>query len=147
MAFSLAANTELVAVQWMLGVPGFSAGMCATQLPKDESSWSATGFATVTTLSGAPNNYTGARGPVLMVDCWTISPGSNKAPWGQANAMAEAIVRACAVPDGRTLSLPNGYPNARVLQAWVVTEPRRVFDDAADTARYSLNLAIAWIQP
>lgn len=144
---TLTANTELVAVQWLLGVTGLSSGMVATQLPKDQSTWSTNGFVTVAALGGGPNNYTGVRGPVLQLDCWAVAPGSNKPPWFQANALAELVVGACRVGDGRTVTLPNGYPAARVLQAWVITEPRRVYDDAGDVARYTLNLALSWIQP
>lgn len=143
---TLLANTDLVAVAWLGGVSGLSSGMVSTQLPKDTSTWSTNGFVTATTLSGNPNPYTRLRGPMVRVDCWAVSPGSNKAPWAQANALAEYVVAACNLATYTIVTLPAGYPSARVLQAWVATEPQRVWGDVADTARYTMNVAFRWSQ-
>ncbi|MCW2898568.1 MAG: hypothetical protein JWO67_833 [Streptosporangiaceae bacterium] len=143
----LRADTEMVAIAWLLGCTGISNGMAASTLPKDNTSWSATGFVTVSTLVGAPNPYYPLRNPVLQVDCWATVPGSNKPPWGIANNLAETVVAATYGAAGRVVTLPAaGYPPARVLSAWVVTEPRRVYSDPADYARYMLHLGLTWAE-
>lgn len=146
MPVTLRANTDLVVVAWLLTCPGITSGMAATQLPADDTSWASTGFVTATTNGGSPNDYYAARVPVVQVDTWGVSPGSNKPPWGLANNLAETVL-AATYAAGRTVTLPNSYPPARVLSVWPITEPRRVYDDAGDYARYSMVLAFTWVQP
>jgi hypothetical protein len=142
----LRANTELVATAWLGGVTGLSTAMVATQLPKDNSSWAASGFVTVRTVGGSPGLYVPLRAPVVGVDCWAVSPNSGKPPWFQANALAELIDAGCrATNGGRTLTLPTGYSQARVLSAYLVSEPRRSYADEGDYARYVLDLALHWV--
>ena len=130
-------------MRWLLSLPGITAGMAATTLPEDTTSWAATGFLTVHTVGGTPNGYYALRRPVLVVDTWAVSPGSDKAPWGLANNLAETVV---AGPDARgaRLTLPGSFPPATVLEAQVLTEPRRVYGDTGGLARYTLNVALTW---
>jgi len=63
--------------------------------------------------------------------------------------LAEAIQAACydhpAIP--KTVTLPAGYPAARVLSAYTTGEHRRIHDDASSYARYDIpGLVIAWTE-
>jgi hypothetical protein len=92
--------------------------------------------------------YTPLRQPVMGVQCVAVSPNSGKPPWNQANQLAEAIVAAVLDHKNtpRRVTLPTGYANAFVRSAWLVTEPRRVPGDAGDYARYTLDLALDWVE-
>lgn len=146
MSLQLRATPELVAEAWLKTVVG---DRVATTLPKDNTSWSASGFVTLVSAGGTPNLYVPLREPAMGVDCWANNPGSQKPPWNKAAALAEAIQAACydhpIVP--QTLTLPSGYPQAQVLSAYTTGEHRRIHDDASSYARYSIpGLVIAWTE-
>ena len=144
------ATNELVAVAWLGSIPGLSTQMVSTQLPADDTAWAATGFITVAVVGGSPNIYLPVKKPVFQVDCYAVKPGSNKPPFWKANVLAETV-RYGTLPRvgfNRPLSLSAGgvsYPPARVQTAYVVTEPRRRYSDAADYAVYSFDLALEWL--
>ena len=146
---ALRALPELVAEAWLKTVVG---NIVATTLPKPSASglsWENTGFVTLTNAGGSPNLYVPLRDPVMGVDCWAANSQSQKPPWRKAACLAEAIQAACydhpAIP--QTVSLPSGYPAARVLSAYTTGEHRRVNDDASSYARYSIpGLVIAWVE-
>lgn len=143
---TLRPTTELVAVAWLGGVTGLAPGMVATQLPRDNTSWAASGFVTVRTVGGAPSMYTPLRSPVIAVDGWACNPTSNKPPWFQANGLMELIDQGCRASNaGRWLTLPGLYMQARVTTAYWVTEPQRVYSDQGGYARYTANLALNWV--
>lgn len=149
MPVTLRATSELVAVAWLNGL--FDTDMVATTLPKADSdgnlSWAASGFVTVATVGGAAHQYNALRQPVVSVDCWAANPNSARPPWGKAANLAEEIQAGCYATDiGRALTLPTGYPGARVLSAYAVSEARRVPADPASYARYNLALALHWIE-
>ncbi|MFJ8935356.1 hypothetical protein ACIRL0_06505 [Streptomyces sp. NPDC102365] len=141
-------TTDLVAVAWLTSL--FDTPIVSTTLPKTSTdqtiSWAATGFVVVSAVGGTPNWYMPMRNPVVSVDCWAVNPQSGKPPWGRANNLAETIVAACYdVPSiSRPLTLPGGFPPARVLTAYPLGEPQRVRDDQASYARYNLPLALMW---
>lgn len=142
----LRANTELVAVAWLAGVEGLAPGMVAATLPTDNTTWAASGFVTVRTVGGAPGLYTPLRAPVVTVDTWAVRSGTSKPPWFQANYLAELVDRGCRASNvQRTLTLPSGYPAARVLSAYLVQEPRRAYGDAGDYAHYTADLTLCWV--
>lgn len=145
MATVLKATTEQVATAWIKGVVG---DCVSTTLPKDNTSWAASGFVTVTTVGGDANLYVPLRMPVISVDCWAFNANSQKPPWGKAASLAEQIQAACYDNTGipRLLTLGTGYPHARVLSAYTAYEPRRVPDDASSYARFSLGLVLHWIE-
>ena len=146
MTTTLRPNTEIVATKWLAGISGLSSSMVATQLPRDTSTWSSTGFVTIAVVGGAPSMYTPLRSPVLSIDCWAINPGSNKPPWYQANQLAEIIDQGCRASNAqRWLTLGGNYMQARVTTAYWVTEPRRIYADGGAAARYSGNLAFNWV--
>lgn len=157
MAVILRPTTELVACAWLKGLVG---DIVATTLPRPAAdgtvSWSDTGFVTLHATSGRPNMYVAMREPVVLIDCWWASPESVKPKWHRANGLAEAIVAGCLDHDStqRLLTLPTGYPQARVKSAHCVQEPRRPVvpgagEQSADLGSYArLNLAVQfhWVQ-
>ncbi|MBT2365242.1 hypothetical protein J7E88_07885 [Streptomyces sp. ISL-10] len=152
------ANSEIVARAWLLGLPGIPAGKVNTTLPQDKSSWSETGFVQIAVTGGSPTTENSLRRPVITATCWAVNPASKnspapnmqpgKAPWGKANDLAEAIVRGCEAENGRGVTLsPAAAPGAQVLQAWVLSEPRRSpVQDGNPVARYVVDFQIAWVE-
>lgn len=140
-------TNELVAVAWLKHVTG--SDLVATDLPADNTSWSASGFTQVMVTGGTPDNDVPVARPVLSVDCWAAAPGSAKPPWYRANARAEAI--RAAVLDHMNVpftvvTLPEVYSDARVLSAVMLTEPRRVLSDEANYAHYQFDLRLHWVE-
>jgi hypothetical protein len=143
---TLRANTELVAMAWLAGVTGLSAGMVAATLPKDTTGWASTGFLTVRATGGSPGIYVPMRNPVVTVDTWAVKPGSAKPPWYQANYLAELLDVGCRATDAaRAVTLPTGYPAARVHSVFLVSEPRRAYGDQGEYARYTTDLTFNWV--
>jgi hypothetical protein len=147
---TLLANNELVAISWIGSIPGLSTQMVATQLPDDQTKWAASGFIVVSTIGGIIDPYLPVNLPVMQVDCYAVTPGSNKAPWFKANNLAMIIQRACwdRFHFNRLLTLKAGnasYPAATVTSAYLTTPPRRIYDDPGDYARYQTDLALTWI--
>ncbi len=137
-------TTDLVAVAWLRGVPGVPSTAVATTLPSNTSTWAASGFVQVTTTGGTPNPHLPVRRPVVGVDCCAVAPGSARPPWGRANSLAEAIRAGTFGAAGRVVALSVGGLHARVLEAYLLSEPRRVTDDEGSYARYSFDLSLAW---
>lgn len=141
----LRATTELVATAWLKGVVG---DIVASALPRDNATWAASGFVVLATVGGTANLYVPLRSPVVAVDCWAVGQNSNKPPWNKATWLAEQIQAACydSANTPRLLTLPTGYPQARVLSAYSEYEPRRVPADPAGYARISCGLTFNWVQ-
>lgn len=142
------ANTELVAVAWLLSAAGIEAGQVATTLPSDAAAWEENGFVHVVgAVGGSPQLYHALREPVVQVDCYAVNPSSGKPPWGKAASLMELVVAATYDDAGlqRTLTLRPGYPQARVLTAHFTSEPRRMPGDDSSFARFSADLALHWI--
>ncbi|MGW5175903.1 hypothetical protein ACWERY_16265 [Streptomyces sp. NPDC004082] len=146
----LHATPELVTTAWLISVVG---DRVATTLPKPgvdgTLSWADGGFVTHVVAGGSSNMYVPLRTPVMGLSCWAANPGSQKPPWNQAATLAEAIVAACLNHDAipQRLALPSGYPNAQVLSAYTVGDPRRINDDSSSYARYDIpGLVIAWTE-
>lgn len=146
MSLQLRATPELVATAWLKTVVG---DRVATTLPKDNSTWAASGFVTLTSAGGTPNLYVPLREPVMSVDCWAFNADSQKPPWNKAACLAEAIQAACyqhtAIP--QTVTLPTGYPTVQVRSAYTTGEHRRIPDDPSSYARYMIpGLVISWVE-
>lgn len=140
---------ELVAQAWIASIPGWSAGV-GQQLPADDSTWTETGFVTVSVVGGSPDVDIPIKKPVVQVDCWATMPGSNKPPWRMAANLAEQIRVACydRLMFGRELRPRVDeivYLTARATTAYMVTEPRPLYDDAADYAHYQFDLSLWWV--
>lgn len=143
-------TSELVAQFWIGSIPGLSTQMVATTLPSDDTTWTSTGFITVAVVGGTPSADLPVKRPVMQVDCWSVKPGSNRPLWWKANVLAETIRYATLQRTGiNRLLIPSSagvpYPRAVVQTAYLLTEPRRMYSDAADYARYSMDLAIEWL--
>lgn len=146
------ATTDLVAVAWLKGLVG---DIVATNVPRAKAG-TAFDFVTVHTTGGSTNMYVPMREPVISIDCWSALAGSVKPPWKQATGLAEAIVAGCLDHEAnpRLLVLGDGYPNARVLSAHVVQDPRRPVipgagDNSADLgswARIILAIQLHWVE-
>ncbi|WP_445520437.1 hypothetical protein [Streptomyces sp. NEAU-174] len=142
------ANTELVAVAWLQGAEGMEPGQVATTLPTDVSTWEANGFVQVCpAVGGSPQLHYALREPVVQLDFYAVNPNSGKPPWGKAASLAELAVAATydEARMQRTLTLLPGYPQARVMTAHFLTEPRRLPGDDSSYARYTADLALHWI--
>jgi hypothetical protein len=142
------ANTELVAVAWLSSADGIEPGQVATTLPTDASAWSTSGFLHVVgTVGGVPQLYHALREPVIQVDAYAVNINSGKPPWGTAASLMELVVAATYDEAGlqRVLTLRPGYPQARVLTAHLMSEPRRMPGDDSSYARYQADLALHWI--
>ncbi|MFE9391707.1 hypothetical protein [Streptomyces sp. NPDC006784] len=143
------ANSELVAVAWLGSAAGIDPGQVATTLPSDASTWADDGFLQVTPgIGGSMQLHYALREPVVQVEAYAVNVNSGKPPWGKAASLMEAVVAATYDEAGmqRTLTLRPGFPQARVLTAHLLTEPRRMPDDAASYARYVTDLALHWIE-
>ena len=141
--------------------------MIGMTLPQDAAKWYQTGFVRVSTIGGTPDAYMPLEQPVVSVDCyavngsWTRSPQSpsgtpgtfnpsNKPPWDRATQLAQRI-RAGALAAQYSGSArqvvpgPAGYAAATVASAYLLTQPRPLYGDAASYARVHLELMMRWI--
>lgn len=114
--------------------------------------WIRTGFVTVQGAGGGPDPNLPRHSPVLQVDCWATLPGSNDPPWHMCEALGEAITVATwqrARSVRTVVPVVNGvqYQAALVQGAYLATGFRRLYDDAADYARITANLALSWVVP
>lgn len=142
------ANSELVAVAWLSGATGIEAGQVATTLPSDSTAWETNGFVLVPgVVGGTPQLYYALREPVVQVEAFAVNRSSGKPPWGKAAALMELLVAATYDTTRRevTVSLPAGYPQAKVFTAHFTSEPRRMPGDDSSYARYVADMAIHWI--
>lgn len=143
------ANTELVSVAWLSSIEGISPGQVATTLPSKAEAWAENGFLQITPgLGGSMQLHYALREPVVQIEAYAVELNSGKPPWGKAASLMEQVVAGTYDEANlqRTLTLPGGHPQARVLTAHFVSEPRRMPDDAASYARYVADLALHWIE-
>lgn len=153
----------LVAAAWIASIPGFTPAMVDERLPPDvlppapakrirPAPWLKTGFITVQWVGGGLDPNVPRHNPVIGVECWAAEPGSNDPPWRKAEALGEAIWLATQQRTGfnRPLAIEVegvSYPTAVVQGAYLPTSFRRAYDDAADYARLTGNLALSWVMP
>jgi hypothetical protein len=155
-ALPLLPSDEIVTVAWIATIGGFTPAMVGTTLPADvdpdggPAGWLQTGYVTVATVGGTPDDLLPVNRPVMEVKCWAAVPGSNKPPWMMARALASAIQQACW--DRYQIARPltptvNGvaYPAAVVQSAWMAQSFRRLYADAADYAVYQADMALQWV--
>lgn len=147
------ANTELVAGLWLSALPGLNAGIVATQVPEKAEQNTAlvtSGFVTYKTVGGTPDMYVPERKPAVQITTYgfPIDSSSRKPQWNIANGLAEQIVAACYQLSSfnAVLTLPSGYPTARVQQAHPLGEPRRLYGDKAYWAVYQFDLQLYWLE-
>lgn len=151
----LAPNAELVAVAYLRGIlTPYGVGVGTTLPGPSEAtgvlSWGgpAGGFITVGSITGSVNSDVPVRTSMVSLDAYATRPGGNKPPWGHAFAIAETVIR--AVYDTAThetqlpVTLPAGYPAARVSGFVALGEPSRRLSDPANYARVGFDVAISW---
>lgn len=138
-------NSEMAMLAWIKANP--AAPPAATTLPGDPASWTATGFVVVRAVGGTGGMYTPERHPVLSLDVWTVnpSPGSQQAPWGKAQALAEQLHRAFFDPARFPIeaSWPS-YVDAVISSGWPLIEPRKVPGSEAGYAHVSFDAQLDW---
>ncbi len=144
----LRANSELVASAFIAAVLG-DPSIVGTTLPRDATSWSASGFVRIVVAQGVPEVHLPVRRPVIGVETWAApASSSTKPPWGKAAQLAELIVAGCYASSGqvRNLTMPvSGYNTVRMFSAWPITEPRRMVSDVASYARYGFDMRCDWV--
>lgn len=146
------ATVDLVVTAWLATIPGITAAMVGTTLPQPAAdgtvSWASSGFVQTTTVGGSPGIHVPLSSPVLQIDCWATQSNSDLPPRAKANALAMAVWWACELNTGteQVLTLRSGYAGARVMSAYLLGEPRPIFGDPSDYARYTANLAMNWIE-
>lgn len=149
MAVTLLPNSETVCVTYIQTMAGLQVDVVATQLPSDNKQWATYGAILVSVVGGIPDMDIPVAHPVIQLDFLANNPGSNKPPWFKANALAEQVRMALydKAHVGRIVTPTAGgvqYPAAKVLTAYFLTEPRRIYGDAGTYARYSADLALSW---
>lgn len=111
-------------------------------------SWAGVGFVQPSTIGGGIDPDVPIRTSVVSLDVWAATAGSKRPPWGQAFAVAETIIAATydtGTYDTHTVvSLPTGYPDARVMGFYANTEPSRRPSDPSDYARVGFDVTITW---
>lgn len=143
-------TNQLVAEAWLATrVPELNASMVAGMLPSDKTKWSDQGFVQArSVVGGTPNVDIPIRRPLIQVDFWACTIGSAKPPWRLANRLAECVRVATESPSalyGKPVLMPSGYKSAIVLTAYLINEPRQIFDDPSGYARLTADLMLDWV--
>jgi hypothetical protein len=156
-------TSPLVARAWLALIPGITANMTATSLPRVEKdylpAWVSTGLITVMVAGGSPDVEMPIDQPVISVKCWAVNakqpdgPGTpveiqNKPPWTRSEELAELIKRTSYAiqrdPASRLVTLPvAGYQQASVSSAYPLTHPRPL-TDRTGYACHQFDLQMFW---
>ena len=137
-------TAELVAVHWLKTVGSLNPDLIATTVPARSDEFERDGFIQVTAVGGAPDVDTFMQNPMIQLDFWAYNAHSQKRPWGKANQLAMRVKKAVE-SSSRRLVLPKGFHSALVRQVIIVSDPRRVPDDAG-FARYTMDTLMAWTE-
>lgn len=141
-------NDTLVARHWLLSLPGVPTDKVATQLPQEPSTWAETGFVLIAgVVGGGSSLYYRRFDPVLQIDCYAVTPNSDKPAWNRANQLAEYIWEVAMYEESLIkvdVTLPAAYQNARVLEALPMTRPSHR-PDQGSYAVFGFDLQLTWI--
>jgi hypothetical protein len=149
----LRANAELVTAAYVRTiVAAFSTAVGAVlQGPDDQGvvQWGPTGFVQFTTISDPINLTVPLRHSVVSLDIWAANTGSSKKPpWNLAYSIAETIIEAQFDREWgdnhAVVSLPAGYPDARVTEFSIANGPKRTPSDQSDFAHLTMECGISW---
>ena len=148
------ANAELVTLAYVRDlVNAYDTAVGATlQGPDPETgrlTWARGGFIETGTINDPIDPYVPVRPSIVSLDIYAAPDGqSKKPPWGLAFSIAELIVAATfdtlVYDTHKVVTLPQGYPNARVTGFRALTGPSRLPSDQSDWAHVSMNVEIAW---
>lgn len=156
LAIPLRANAELVTAAYIRSiVSAYDTAVGAVLQGPDRDGviqWGSTGFVQFSTISDPIDTTVPLRHTVVSLDVWAANQGSSKKPpWNLAFSIAELIVEAQydqsvnGVGDTHAVvSLPTGYPDARVTGFSVTTGPARRPADPADFAHVGMECTISW---
>lgn len=149
----LRANAELVVMAYLrqriLARYGTAVG-AVLQGPDSTGTltWAGVGFVQPSNVGGPIDANVPMRTSVVSLDVWAASPNSKKPPWNLSYAVAETIIAATYDTQGydthAVVTLPDGYPNARVTGFRALTEPSRRPSDPSDYARVGMDVEIVW---
>lgn len=141
-------TNELAAISWLKTIPGIPPTKVSTRLPSDNSLIAASGFVTVLTVGGNSDIYVPVRSPVIEVKLWACheTEGSKEPPWWKANQLAEIIREHCLdhTAFGGVITTRTGYYDVCVPSAYLLSEPRKLEDDEARFAVYTMDLQLHW---
>lgn len=152
----LRANAELVTAAYIrLIVGAYNTAVGAVLQGPDPDGviqWGSTGFVQFSTVSDPIDPYVPLRHSVVSLDVWAVNQGSSKKPpWNLAFAVAELIIDAqydrSVNGTGDThavVSLPTGYPDARVTEFSTPSGPNRRPADPSDFAHVGMECTISW---
>lgn len=135
------ASPEVVSQQWAAQIVSVPTG---DTLPTDNTTWAASGFVVCSDAGGSSNIYYPLHAPVYTFQTWACDPTSPFPPWGMARNLVETIRNETYQHLGRFLTLPNCDQNARVLQTYLVSQPRRVYGDLGAYAAYTVDVCLHW---
>lgn len=144
-------NSELVAQKMIATwIAGFTAGEITGELP-DPADWATVGhWTTVVALpTAAANVDLPVFDPILEVHFWGRRKNTDKPKWGEAWKLAALLAHGLEADSfrshyGQELAIGGDYKKARILSAYIFTEPTRVRGDASGFAHISLDLGMHW---
>lgn len=140
-------NSELVAVNYIRAMnlgPSASFGVGGT-LPEDKLTWK-DGFVQISVVGGAPSIDLPVSSPLIQVDCWVPSINSAKPQWGRANTIAEDVKANLYTLANTGVKLSLGtFKDATIQSAYAVSEPRKITNDPAGHARYTMDIVLNWV--
>lgn len=145
-------NDELVAVAWLKGIPGLPTNSINTTLPRDNTTWAASGFVQVPwVVGGTPDFEIPMRRSIVQINFWAVNLNGAKPPWGKAAHLAQTTLEATwkmeneSTSTQRTVTMHvSGYKQAHVHSAYFLVEPRRIPNDDARFALYTGDMQIHW---
>ena len=137
-------SSQQVAVAWLKQLTELEGVDVATTLPVT-SQWTGQDFVTVdANLGGIPNAYLPVHVPVVQLDFWAKAPNSNRPAWNRAATTAQAVFAACYVADNGLIVIPGGFIPASLHSVIPMSEPRRIDNDPAATARYTMDVQLSY---
>lgn len=140
-------NAEMAAQGWIRSVPGVDPTKVATTVPADASLWADTGFVQLMSVGGSPAVHTALRHPTLSISAWAVAPGSQKTPWGKAQALAETVFQAfydpARFPFVAVFSPMDYYP-AMIRTGYPLAEPRKIPGNDAGYAQVQFDAVFTW---
>lgn len=140
-------NIEMAATAWVKTIPAIDPTKVATTVPGDPTGWADTGFVQVMAVGGSPAVHTPMRSPTVSVSAWAVSPGSQKTPWGKAQALAETVFNAFYDPHlfpFVAVFSPLDYLPAIVRTGYPLSEPRKIPGNDAGYGQVQFDAMFTW---